>query len=210
MDVLNEVSKRKIIPVLVVEDAAQADPLAEALLAGGLGVAEVTFRTDAAADAIAKLAGRGDMLVGAGTVLTCEQVDRAVDVGARFLVAPGTNPKVVEHALSRGVAMCPGVATPTDIELAMSLGLRTLKYFPAGAFGGLKALKAISGPYGDVRFIPTGGVNMENLAAYLSHPKVVAVGGSWLAKREMIAAGEWNVITDLTRAAVDVAAACKE
>jgi 2-dehydro-3-deoxyphosphogluconate aldolase/(4S)-4-hydroxy-2-oxoglutarate aldolase len=209
MTVLQQLSTHKIVPVLVMEDAAQASPLADALLAGGLGVAEVTFRTQAAQAAIAALADRGDMLVGAGTVLTREQVDRAIDAGAQFIVAPGTNPTVVEHALSRGVPMFPGVATPTDIEMAMSLGLNTMKYFPAGAFGGLNTLNAIAGPYGDVRFIPTGGVNINNLSDYLSHPKVVAVGGSWVAKKTLISAGEWNVITDLTRAAVDVAATCE-
>ncbi len=209
MTVLQQLSTHKIIPVLVIEDAEQASPLADALQAGGLGVAEVTFRTSAAEEAIRNLADRGDMLVGAGTVLTREQVDRAVDAGATFIVAPGTNPTVVEHALSRGVAMFPGVATPTDIEMAMSLGLNTMKYFPAGAFGGLKTLDAISGPYGEVRFIPTGGVSINNLSDYLSHPKVMAVGGSWLAKKTLISAGEWNVITDLTRAAVEVAAACE-
>jgi 2-dehydro-3-deoxyphosphogluconate aldolase/(4S)-4-hydroxy-2-oxoglutarate aldolase len=205
MNVPAELKKHRIVPVVVLDDADHAPPLAEALLAGGLPVAEVTFRTAAAADAIRKLADRGDMLVGAGTVLTCEQVDRAVDAGAQFIVAPGTNPAVVSHAMERGVPMYPGVATPTDIETALALGVTTLKFFPAGAFGGLATLKAVSAPYGDVQFIPTGGVNIDNLAEYLGFPKVLACGGTWLAKKDMIAAGEFNVITDLTRAAVNVA-----
>lgn len=192
----------KIIPVVAIHEAEQADALADALLEGGLPCAEITFRTPAAQDAIRRMAKRGDILVGAGTVLTIDQVKQAVDAGATFIVAPGFNPKVVSYCLEQKIPMAPGVATPTDIEAALDLGLNILKFFPAEAFGGLNTLKAISAPYADVKFIPTGGINAENVSAYLAHPKVVACGGSWMVKSTFIADGQFDKITRLAREAV--------
>lgn len=192
----------KIIPVVAIHEAGLADALADALVEGGLPCAEITFRTQAAPEAIQCMAKRGDILVGAGTVLTIDQVKLAVDAGATFIVAPGLNPKVVGYCLEQNIPMTPGVATPTDIETALDLGLTVLKYFPAEAFGGLKTLKAISAPYTAVEFIPTGGINAANVMDYLKHPKVVACGGSWMVKSTFIEEGRFKEIARLTREAV--------
>jgi 2-dehydro-3-deoxyphosphogluconate aldolase/(4S)-4-hydroxy-2-oxoglutarate aldolase len=205
-DVLQKLEKLAVIPMVAIEDAKDAGALAEALVTGGLPCAEITFRTDAAEEAMRTIAGRGDMLLGAGTVLTVEQVDRAVDAGATFIVSPGTNPKVVQRCVEKEIAVTPGVATPTDIELAMSFGLKVMKFFPAEAMGGLKMLKALSGPYGMVRFIPTGGVNAGNLPEYLQFPKVLACGGSWIARKEAIRDGKFDEIRQTAAEAVHIAA----
>jgi len=201
---LEEVLQMKIVPVVAIHDAGHSDALADALIEGGLPCAEITFRTAAAAVAIRTMAKRGDMLVGAGTVLTIDQVKLAVDAGARFMVAPGLNPRVVGYCQERNIPITPGVATPTDIETALDLGLKILKYFPAEAFGGLKTLKAISAPYTALKFIPTGGINAGNVVAYLEHPKVVACGGSWMVKSALIAGGQFDKIASLTREAVNL------
>jgi 2-dehydro-3-deoxyphosphogluconate aldolase/(4S)-4-hydroxy-2-oxoglutarate aldolase len=180
--------------MVVMDDAAHADGFGDALVAGGLPVAEITFRTDAAEESIRRLAKRGDLLVGAGTVLTPQQADRAIDAGAAFLVAPGTNPRVIDHCLLRSVPIVPGVATPTDIELAMSFGLDTVKFFPAENLGGTATLKALAGPYADIMFLPTGGITPELLPSYLRLPFVLACGGSWLAPRESLAKGDFATI----------------
>lgn len=193
-DVLDKLGRLRLIPMVVIDDASHADGFGDALVAGGLPVAEVTFRTDAAEESIRRLAKRGDLLVGAGTVLTTEQADRAIDAGAAFLVAPGTNPKVVDHSLLRSVPIVPGVATPTDIELAMSFGLDAVKFFPAENFGGTSTLKALAGPYQDLKFLPTGGITPEKLPDYLKLPFVLACGGSWLAPREALAKGDFATI----------------
>jgi 2-dehydro-3-deoxyphosphogluconate aldolase/(4S)-4-hydroxy-2-oxoglutarate aldolase len=193
--------------MVVIDRAEHAEGFAEALVAGGLPAAEITFRTEAAEASIRKLAGRGDLLVGAGTILSPEQADRAIDAGAQFLVSPGTNPRVVEHVLSRGVPIVPGVATPTDIELAMSLGVTTLKFFPAETMGGPAAIKALAGPYPNVRFLPTGGITPQKLPEYLKLPPVVACGGSWLAPRELLSAGRFDEIQKLVQAAVKIVSA---
>ena len=202
-DVLAEIGRRRVIPVIALEGAADAAPLADALAAGGLPVAEVTFRTDAAEAAIRTMAGRGDLLVGAGTVLNADTARRAVDAGARFVVAPGFNPKTVRWCLDHGVTIIPGVATPTDIEQALDHGLTVVKFFPAEAMGGLKTLQAIAAPYGMMRFVPTGGITAENLDKYLAFPKVVACGGSWMVTKELLAAKEFDKITQLARDAVE-------
>jgi 2-dehydro-3-deoxyphosphogluconate aldolase/(4S)-4-hydroxy-2-oxoglutarate aldolase len=204
-DVLTRLEQLRVIPMIALENADDATPLADAFLAGGLPCAEITFRTDTAEDAMKAVARRGDILLGAGTVLTTEQVDRAVDAGAAFIVSPGLNPKVVERCLEKNVAVTPGVVTPTDIETAIGLGLSVLKFFPSEAYGGLKTIKALSGPYGQVRFIPTGGIGPDNLADYLAFPKVLACGGSWLAKKDMIREGKFDEITAITRRAVEIA-----
>jgi 2-dehydro-3-deoxyphosphogluconate aldolase/(4S)-4-hydroxy-2-oxoglutarate aldolase len=195
-----------IVPVVVLDDAADARPLAAALLAGGLPIAEVTFRTAAAAGAIAEMAADPRMLVGAGTVLTTDQVDQAVEAGARFIVSPGFSDAVVRHCLDQGIPVFPGVATAGEVQRAFEAGLRTVKFFPAEAAGGLAALKAIGAPYTMMRFIPTGGIGPDTAAEYLRHPAVVAVGGSWMVARSLVAAGSFDEITRLAAAAVSAAA----
>jgi 2-dehydro-3-deoxyphosphogluconate aldolase/(4S)-4-hydroxy-2-oxoglutarate aldolase len=192
--VLDRLGQLRLVPMVVMDDAAHADGFGDALVAGGLPVAEVTFRTDAAEESIRRLAKRGDLLVGAGTVLTREQADRAIDAGAAFLVSPGTNPKVVDHSLLRSVPIVPGIATPTDIDLAMSFGLDTVKFFPAENLGGTSTLKAFAGPYQDMMFLPTGGITPEKLPEYLKLRCVLACGGSWLAPREALAKGDFATI----------------
>jgi 2-dehydro-3-deoxyphosphogluconate aldolase/(4S)-4-hydroxy-2-oxoglutarate aldolase len=204
--VLKRIAELKLIPMVVLDHAEHAAPFGDALVVGGLPVAEVTFRTPAAEEAIRTLAKRGDLLVGAGTVLSTELADRAIDAGAQFIVAPGTNPKVVRHVLDRGATMIPGVVTPTDIELAMSLGANALKFFPAESMGGVATLKALAGPYPDVRFIPTGGITPELLPNYLKLPSVLACGGSWLAPRDLLAAGRFDAIKVLVEQAVKLLA----
>jgi 2-dehydro-3-deoxyphosphogluconate aldolase/(4S)-4-hydroxy-2-oxoglutarate aldolase len=206
VNVVNRVAELRLVPMVVMDKADHAPGFADALVAGGLPVAEITFRTPAAEASIRALAKRGNLLVGAGTILSTEQADRAIDAGAQFLVAPGTNPKVVEHVLERGVAMVPGVVTPSEIELAMSLGLTTLKYFPAEQMGGVATLKALAGPYPDIRFVPTGGITPELLPSYLKLSNVAACGGSWLAPRDLLAAGKFDAITCLVEQAAKILA----
>ena len=196
-DILEQLTTLKVIPIVVMDKAEHAAALGDVLVAGGLPVVEITFRTPAAEQSIRTLAKSGDLLVGAGTILTTEQADRAIDAGAQFLVAPGTNSKVVEHVLKRSVPMVPGVATPSEIELATLLDVAALKFFPAETMGGVAALKAFAGPYPDVRFIPTGGITPELLPNYLKLKHVVAVGGSWMAPREFLAAGRFDAIAAL-------------
>lgn len=197
----------RVVPVVTIDDAANAAGLAGALADGGLPIAEITFRTDAAAEAIRTIkAARPDMLVGAGTVLDAATVERALDAGAEFIVAPGFNPGMVAHAQSRGVAVVPGVVTPSEIEAAMSLGLRVLKFFPAEASGGPGYLSAIRATYPNVRFMPTGGINIGNLASYLALPNVVAAGGTWIATADAIRDQRWDEISRLAADAVRAAA----
>jgi 2-dehydro-3-deoxyphosphogluconate aldolase/(4S)-4-hydroxy-2-oxoglutarate aldolase len=200
---IDTIAAGRILPVVVLEDAAGAEPLAEALLAGGLRCVEVTFRTAAAADSIRAMAPRADLFVGAGTVLTPAQVDEAVAAGAKFIVSPGFGPAVVKHCLEIGVPVFPGVATATEIQMALDAGLDTVKFFPAEPLGGAPMVKALAAPFRSVRFIPTGGVNTGNVAAYLSLPAVLAVGGTWMVAPDLLAAGDWAEVTARTRAALD-------
>jgi len=207
--VYEKLGAAKVVPVVAIESAESAVPFADALLEGGLPVAEVTFRTDAAAKVMKTLRKkRPDVMVGAGTILTVENLHRAVDAGAVFGVSPGLNPKVVEAALGLGFPFAPGVMTPSDVELGLSYDLKVLKFFPAGAAGGEKFLKSLAAPYAHtgVRFIPTGGVNSGNLADYLAMDAVLAVGGTWIAKKDAIAGGEWDAIAANARAAVEAVA----
>ena len=197
---------QRVVPVVVLDDADRAEELADALVAGGLHVAEVTFRTPAATEAIRRMAKNPDLVVGAGTVVRPEQVDRAVDAGARFVVSPGLSPTVVARARERGIDVLPGVVTPSEVIAALDLGLSTLKFFPAAQYGGLATLKALASPFPDVRFIPTGGVSLTNLIDYLSLPTVPAVGGSWMVRRDLVAAGDFAAITELTTQTVRAAA----
>jgi 2-dehydro-3-deoxyphosphogluconate aldolase/(4S)-4-hydroxy-2-oxoglutarate aldolase len=209
-DIMHRVAELKLIPMVVIDHADSAEPFGDALVRGGLPIAEVTFRTAAAEPVIRTLANRGDLIIGAGTVLTTDQADRAIDAGARFIVAPGTNPQVIEHVLKRGVPMLPGVVTPSEIELALSLGVSTLKFFPAEPMGGVATLKALAGPYRDVRFVPTGGITPEMVPSYLQLPSVIACGGSWMAPRDMLATGRFDAITCLIEQAAQMLSAPSE
>ncbi len=201
--VLEEIKKIGIVPVVVLNDAKDAEPLAKALVDGGLPCAEVTFRTDAAAESIKIITEKyPKMLVGAGTVLTTEQVDKAIDAGAKFIVSPGLNPKVVEYCLEKNIPVTPGTSNPSDVEKAIELGLEVVKFFPAEASGGLKFLKAIAGPYKNMMFMPTGGISEKNINEYLAFNKIIACGGSWMVKSDLIKAGEFDKITELVREAV--------
>jgi 2-dehydro-3-deoxyphosphogluconate aldolase/(4S)-4-hydroxy-2-oxoglutarate aldolase len=208
MDTLTALTAARLIPVVVLDDAADADPLAAALVAGGLPVAEVTFRTAAAADAIRAMADRGDVLVGAGTVLTPDQVDRAVSAGARYVVSPGLSRAVVERCREHGVLAVPGAVTATEIQAALELGLTTVKFFPAGTSGGVAALAALAAPFAfaGLRFVPTGGIGPATVLEYLALPTVAAVGGSWMVPRDRIAAGDFAAVTRATADAVALAA----
>ena len=210
MNVVDQIGRLGLVPVVEIPDAALAGPLGQALLAGGLPCAEITFRTSSAAAAIAVLRREcPDLLVGAGTVLTPAQVDAAADAGAAFIVAPGFNPATLERARARRLPMIPGVCTPTEIEQALSHGVDVLKFFPAEAAGGVAFLRAVSAPYKNVRFIPTGGVSASNLASYLALPQVLACGGSWMVSQGLLLRGDFEAIRRLTSEAVSVAAAAR-
>ena len=204
-DLIQRLGQLKIIPVIALEDAGDAAALGDALIEGGLPCAEVTFRTEAAAESIRIMARKSELLVGAGTVLNIDNVKRAVDAGAKFMVSPGFNPKVVSYCVEQKIPITPGTSNPTDIEMALDHGLNVVKFFPAEAMGGLKTLKAIAAPYGMMRFIPTGGITLGNLAEYLQFPKVVACGGSWMVTKELLAAKQFKQIAEITRQAVQLA-----
>lgn len=206
MDTLSALSAARLVPVVVLDDAKDADALAGALVAGGLPVAEVTFRTAAAQDSIRAMAARGDILVGAGTVLTAAQVDQAVAAGASYVVSPGLSKAVVERCQEHGILALPGAVTATEIQAALELGLTTVKFFPAGTSGGAAAIAALAAPFGGVSFVPTGGIGPKNLHEYLAIPSIVAVGGSWMVPRDRVAAGDFAGIVELTAAAVALAA----
>lgn len=202
-NVLEQIGAYGIVPVVVVNKVEEARPLAKALCEGGLPVAEVTFRTACAKEAIGIMTKEfPEMLVGAGTVLTTEQVDEAVAAGAKFIVSPGLNPKVVKYCVDKGIPVTPGCANPSDIEQAIELGLNVVKIFPAEAIGGIKLIKSMAGPYVNMKFMPTGGVNAKNLNDYLSFDKIIACGGSWMVNPQMVAAGEFDKIEAMTREAV--------
>lgn len=202
-EILSKIHKIGIVPVVVLNDAKDAKPLAKALCDGGLPCAEVTFRTEAAEESIRIMSESfPEMLVGAGTVLTEEQVDRAAAAGAKFIVSPGLNPKVVAHCIEKGIPVTPGTCTPSDIEKAIELGLEVVKFFPAEASGGLSMIKALSGPYPKMKFMPTGGINPDNMCSYLANSKILACGGSWMVKESLIKEGDFDTITEKTKEAV--------
>lgn len=196
-----------VIPVIRIDDVAHADPLARALVAGGLSTAEVTFRTAAAAAAITAMSTVDGLTVGAGTVLSPAQADEAVAAGAHYVVTPGFSDAVVGHCTEIGVPIVPGCATATDLSRALEVGISTVKFFPAEAMGGVKTIAALAAPFGSVRFVPTGGVSPANMADYLSLPSVLAVGGSWMVAPRLLSERDFDAITRLTREAVDAAAA---
>ena len=203
--VLQLMKKSGVIPVVVLDDTAQALPTANALLAGGVSVMEITFRTAAAADSIKAVSENcPEMLVGAGTVVTLDQCKQALECGAQFIVSPGLDPEVVSWCVERNVPITPGCVTPTEIIAAMKLGLNVVKFFLAGVYGGLKAMKALAAPFGRIKFIPTGGVEAKNLKEYLEAPFVHAVGGSWLCPKKEIAAGNFDAVTALCREASEI------
>ena len=203
MSVLDTLRKLKLVPVIVIDDPKSAPALGRALAEGGLPCAEVTLRTPAAREALTRLTSEcPEVLAGAGTVLTPSQAREALDAGAKFIVAPGFNPSVVDYCLENDVPVFPGVATPSEIEAAMTRDLTVLKFFPAEPLGGVSYLKAISAPYGALEFMPTGGISIQNVGAYLAFPKVVACGGSWMAPSEWMAAGEFARIAEEVRNAV--------
>jgi len=204
-DLLDTLGRLGLVPVVKIERAGDAVGLGKALVTGGLPCAEITFRTEAAEEAIRRIASSlPEIILGAGTVLTVEQADRAVSAGAKFIVSPGFNQKVVDWCLDSEVPVTPGVATPTEIEMALDRGLSILKFFPAEAMGGIKTIKAISAPYGGVKFIPTGGINRNNLADYLALPSVHCCGGSWMVKADLITTGQFDQIAELAQDAVSV------
>jgi len=203
LDILKKIGDFGIVPVVKIDNAGDAVPLAKALIEGGLPVAEITFRTAAAEEAISNISKEfPDMLVGAGTVLSVEQVKKAVNAGAKYIVSPGFNPTVVEYCVKNNIPITPGCSNPTDLELALGFGLEVVKFFPAEAFGGLNTLKAMSAPYAMLKFIPTGGIDAKNLNSYLGFGKVLACGGSWMVKDDLIKGGNFAEITRLTREAV--------
>ena len=204
-DTLKQIGATGIVPVVVLNKVADAEPLAEALIKGGLPCAEVTFRTDAAEESIRSISKKfPDMFVGAGTVLTTEQVDRAIGAGAKFIVSPGLNPKVVEYCIKKGYPITPGIMTPTELEVALGFDLDVVKFFPAENAGGLKMIKAMSAPYTMMKFMPTGGINATNVRDYLACDKILACGGSWMVKGDLINAGNFAEIERLTKEASEI------
>ncbi len=210
-DVLKKLGEFGIVPVVVLDDAKDAAKLAQALCDGGLACAEVTFRTPAAAESIRIMTEQfPDMLVGAGTVLTPEQADRAIEAGAKFIVAPGLNPTVVSHCLEKGIPMAPGVCTPSEIEQALQLGLDVVKFFPAEPSGGLSMIKAVAAAYTTLQFMPTGGINPQNITPYLQYDRILACGGSWMVKGSLVKEGNFEKITELTKEAVSLVRTARE
>jgi len=204
-ETLKQIGKTGIVPVVVLNNASDAEPLAEALIKGGLPCAEVTFRTDAAEDSIKAIAKKfPEMFVGAGTVLTTEQVDRAIGAGAKFIVSPGFNPKVVEYCVKNNYPIAPGIMTPTELEMALGFGLDVVKFFPAENAGGLKMIKAMAAPYTMMKFMPTGGINATNVRDYLACDKILACGGSWMVKGDLVKEGNFAEIEKLTAEAAAI------
>lgn len=203
-EILNKIQALGIVPVVKIEDLEKAVPLARALCEGGLPCAEITFRTAEAEEAIKRITtALPDMLVGAGTILTIEQVDKAVAAGAKFIVSPGFNEKVVKYCVDKGIVITPGCINPSDIERAIEIGLDTVKFFPAEAAGGLNMIKSLAAPYVNIKFMPTGGINSKNLNDYLAFPKIIACGGSWMVKEDLINEGKFDEIRSLTKDAVE-------
>ena len=204
-EMLEKIREIGIVPVVVLEDAKDAAPLAKALCEGGLPCAEVTFRTAAAEESIRIMVQEfPEMLVGAGTVLTTEQVDRAVAAGAKFIVSPGLNPRIVKYCVDKGILIVPGCSNPSDVEQALENGLDVVKFFPAQQAGGLPMIKAMAAPYVGVKFMPTGGINAENVKDYLAYDRILACGGSWMVKGDLVKAGDFEKITALAKEAVEI------
>nr|WP_072536500.1 bifunctional 4-hydroxy-2-oxoglutarate aldolase/2-dehydro-3-deoxy-phosphogluconate aldolase [Anaerococcus mediterraneensis] len=194
-----------IIPVVVIDKVEDAYPLAKALYDGGIDVAEVTFRTDAAKDAIKEIAEKmPEVYVGAGTIINVDQADAAIEAGAKFIVSPGYDPEIVARCQEKDIPVFPGVVSPTEIMMAIKDGIKVVKFFPAGIFGGLKAIKSLAGPFPNIKFMPTGGVNIDNLKEFLSFEKIHAVGGSWICDQKLVQEGKWDEISTLCRQAREI------
>lgn len=203
-EVLKKIQEIGILPVVVLEDAKDAKPLANALCEGGLPLAEVTFRTSAAKESIEIMSSQfPDMLVGAGTVLSVEQVKEAIKAGAKFIVSPGFDDEVVNYCLENNILVTPGTCTPSDVQKCYKLGLEVVKFFPAEPSGGLNMIKAIAAPYTTIKFIPTGGIDLNNMSNYLSYEKIFAIGGSWMVKGSLVKNGEFDKIKQMTKEAVE-------
>ena len=203
--VLEKIQEIGIVPVVVLDDVKDAKPLAQALCDGGLPCAEVTFRTPAAEESTRIMSEEFPrMLVGAGTVLTTEQVDRAVAAGAKFIVSPGINPRIVKYCVEKGIPITPGCSSASDLEVALENGLEVVKFFPAEPAGGLNMIKALAAPYVGVKFMPTGGINATNVREYLAYDRILACGGSWMVKNDLIKAGDYAKITELVKEAVEI------
>ena len=204
-NIMVQIEKTGVIPVVVINDVEDAEPLAQALCEGGLPCAEVTFRTAAAEESIRKMTDiYPNMLIGAGTVLTTEQVDRAVVAGAKFIVSPGFDPEGVDYCILKQIPVFPGCITPSEVAQAVKRGLKVVKFFPAAQFGGVSTIQALAAPYVGLKFMPTGGVNAKNLADYLQCKSIIACGGSWMVKSDLIKAGEFEKIKDMTKEAVSL------
>ena len=202
---VEQVASCGVVPVVVLEDEAQAVPTARALLAGGINAMEITYRTAAAKGSVAKVAREvPEVVVGAGTVVNMQNLHDAVDAGAKFIVCPGSDPELIAEAIKLNVPITPGVVTPSEIMMGLKLGLKVFKFFPAETFGGLKTIKALCGPFPQIKFLPTGGINQANAAEYFKNPKILAVGGSWMVTKDMVAAGDFEGITAKSKAATDL------
>ena len=203
--VLEQIQKTGIIPVVVLDDAKDAEPLAKALCDGGLPCAEVTFRTEAAEECIRIMSEKfPEMFVGAGTILTTEQVDRAVAAGAKFIVSPGLNPRIVKYCVEKGIVITPGCANASDMEQALENGLEVVKFFPAEPAGGLNMIKALAAPYVGLKFMPTGGISPKNVRDYLAYNRIIACGGSWMVKNDLVKAGDFAAITEMAKECVQI------
>lgn len=204
--IIEKLAEMIVVPVVVLEEVKDAEPLADALVKGGLACAEVTFRTEAAEESIRIMTDKyPDMLVGAGTVLTKEQVDKAIAAGAKFIVSPGFDPEIVTYCMDKNIPVLPGVVTPSEAAQAVKCGLNVVKFFPAEQFGGVSTIKALAAPYTMLKFMPTGGVSVDNLKDYLSCDKIVCCGGSWMVKGDMIKSGAFDKIAEMTKQAVELA-----
>lgn len=205
MSIAEKIQSMGVVPVVVLEDTKDAAPLAQALTEGGLPCAEVTFRTEAAEESIRIMSEQfPEMLVGAGTVLTTDQVDRAVAAGAKFIVSPGFDPEIVDYCLDKKIPIFPGCITPSEVTQAVKRGLEVVKFFPAEQFGGVATIKALAAPFTNVKFMPTGGVNAKNLESYLSFPRIIACGGSWMVSGALVKEGKFDEIKALTEEAVSL------
>lgn len=202
---IEQVAACGVVPVVVLDDVEQAVPTAKALLKGGIHAMEITFRTAAAKASIARVAQEvPEMIVGAGTVINVEQLHDAMDAGAKFIVSPGSSEEVIAEAIQLGVPITPGVVTPSEIMMGLKLGVKVFKFFPAESYGGLKTIKALCGPFPQIRIIPTGGISQANAAEYFKNPKIVAVGGSWMCSKDLITAGDFDAIAEKSKAATDL------
>ncbi|MFX0022940.1 MAG: bifunctional 4-hydroxy-2-oxoglutarate aldolase/2-dehydro-3-deoxy-phosphogluconate aldolase [Candidatus Hermodarchaeota archaeon] len=204
MEIYELIKNLKLIPVAIINNAENAVPLGKALIEAGLPIIEITFRTEAASNSIKKLNNLPEILVGAGTVLRVEQVNEAIKLGARFIVTPGFNPKIVDYCIDHEIPIIPGVNTPTMVEWALERGLNVVKFFPANLSGGTQMLKALAGPYPEMRFVPTGGINSENIIDYLTLNNVIACGGSWIVKKDLVASGKFEDITKLVKTTISL------